>query len=109
MDQSYGLHINGEVVDAISGATLPGENPATGEVVTHVADAGPEDVNRAVNAASEAFRIGIWSRRRGRDRAHVLQRAATLLADAADDFAHTETVQIGRPLREMRAQIRRAP
>ena len=39
MDQSYGLHINGEVVDAISGATLPVENPATGEVVTHGADA----------------------------------------------------------------------
>ena len=109
MDQSYGLHINGAVVDAISGATLPVENPATGETVTHVADAAPEDVDRAVNAASEAFRAGHWSRRRGRDRAHVLQRAAALLADAADDFAHAETVQIGRPLREMRAQIRRAP
>ena len=109
MDKCYGLHINGAVVDAVSGATLPVENPATGETVTHVADGGPADVDRAVRAASEAFRAGHWSRRRGRDRAQVLQRAAALLADAVDDYAHAETIQIGRPLREMRAQVGRAP
>lgn len=109
MHRTYGLHIDGEVVDALTGATLAVENPATGETVTVVADAGPEDVDRAVQAAALAFADGRWSRRRGRERAQVLQRAATLLSDSIDDFARNETVQIGRPLREMRAQLRRAP
>ena len=109
MDQTYGLHIDGAVVAAHSGQTMPVENPATGEMVTVVADAGAEDVDRAVRAADAAFRDGRWSRRRGRDRAQVLQRAAILLADAIDDYALMETTQTGRPLREMRAQVGRAP
>src|SRR5688572_6205508 len=109
MIEIYGLHIDGKSVNALSGATLPVENPATGETATFVAAAGPEDVDRAVRVADAAFADGRWSRQRGRDRAAVLQRAASLLADAADDFAHAETVQTGRPLREMRAQLRRAP
>lgn len=39
----------------------------------------------------------------------MLQRAAALLADAAADFALMETIQTGRPLREMTAQVGRAP
>lgn len=109
MQETYGLHIGGEVVDALSGATLPVENPANRGIVTYVADAGPEDVDLAVRAASEAFRDGRWSRQRGRERARVLQQAAELLSSSVDDFALAETMQVGRPLREMRAQVRRAP
>lgn len=109
MRRSYGLHINGEATDAISGARLPVENPANGEVVTVVAEAGAEDVDAAVRAAAAAFADGRWSRMRGRDRARVLQRAAAELADRVEDFARNETLQIGRPLREMQAQLRRAP
>lgn len=109
MEKKYGLHIGGKVVDALSGATLPVENPANGELVAHVADAGPEDVDLAVRAASEAFADGRWSRQRGRERARVLQQAAALLSSSIDDFARLETLQVGRPLREMRAQLRRAP
>ena len=48
MQSNYQLHIDGKDVDARSGETLAVENPATGEVVTHVAVAGPEDVDAAV-------------------------------------------------------------
>lgn len=80
MHKNYGLHIGGEEVDALSGATMPVENPANGEIVTSVADAGPEDVDRAVRAASQAFQDGRWSRQRGRERARVLQQDAALLS-----------------------------
>ena len=109
MRSSYGLHIDGAQRPAASGATLDVENPATGDTVTTVADAGPDDVDAAVEAAQAAFADGRWARQKGRERARVLQRAAAGLADAIEDFARNETMQIGRPLREMRAQLGRAP
>ena len=109
MQSSYQLHIDGKDVDARSGETLAVENPATGEVVTHVAVAGTEDVDAAVRAGAAAFEDGRWSKQRGRDRARVLQRAASILSDRTDGFARNETMQIGRPLREMRSQLGRAP
>ena len=46
---------------------------------------------------------------RPRDRARILNRAAGLLAERIDEYARLETLQIGRPLREMRAQLARLP
>jgi len=109
MRSNYGLHIDGKQVPARDGSTLPVLNPATGDVVTTVAAAAVEDVDAAVRAASAAFADGRWSQLRGRDRARVLQRAAAALSDQLQDFARNETMQIGRPLREMRAQVQRAP
>lgn len=109
MRPAYGLHIDGKEQDALSGATLQVENPANGDIVTTVADAGPEDVDRAVQAGAATFADGRWSKQRGRDRARVLQRAAAGLAARIEEFARNETMQIGRPLREMRAQLQRAP
>lgn len=85
------------------------ENPANGEVLAEVADGGPEDVERAVRAAAEAFRDGRWSRWDPRERARALNRLAQLLAEAVEDLARIETLQTGRPIREMRAQLARIP
>jgi phenylacetaldehyde dehydrogenase len=109
MQRTYGLHINGQQRDASEGGTVPVENPATGEIVTSVADGTAADVDLAVRTGHEAFVDGRWSRMTGRDRARILQRAAALLDARTDEFATNETMQIGRPLREMRAQLRRAP
>ena len=109
MRSAYGLHIDGKETESLSGATLDVENPANREIVTSVADAGPEDVDRAVRAGAAAFADGRWARQKGRERARVLQRAALGLADEIEEFARNETMQIGRPLREMRAQLQRAP
>lgn len=43
-----------------SGKTFPTLDPRTGEVITHVAEAETEDVNRAVSAARKAFDEGPW-------------------------------------------------
>jgi phenylacetaldehyde dehydrogenase len=103
------LHIDGKQLPAADGATFPLHNPATGEHMGEVANAGAVDVDAAVAAARTAFEDRRWSGMRPRDRARILNRAAGLLAERIDEFARLETLQIGRPLREMRAQLRRLP
>ena len=53
--------IDGKLVDAASGATYGNVNPATEEVAGDVADGGPEDMNRAIDAARRAFDETDWS------------------------------------------------
>jgi phenylacetaldehyde dehydrogenase len=103
------LHIDGKDVPAADGRTFAVHNPATGEHLLEVAHAGPSDVDDAVAAARAAFEDGRWRAMRPRDRARILNRAAELLAERVDDWARWETLQIGRTLREMRAQLARLP
>ena len=63
------LFIDGQWSDALSGATFKTINPATEETITEVAEAGVEDVDRAVQAARRAFTSGPWAKKIGR--AHV--------------------------------------
>lgn len=55
------LYINGELVAAASGKTYPNLNPATEEVAGEAADAGLEDLDRAIAAARGAFDETDWS------------------------------------------------
>jgi phenylacetaldehyde dehydrogenase len=109
MTEQLLLHINGKELPAVGGRTFPVHNPATGEPLFDVAHAGPSDVDAAVAAARAAFDDGRWRSARPRERARVLNRAAGLLAERVDDWARLETLQIGRTLREMRAQLARLP
>jgi acyl-CoA reductase-like NAD-dependent aldehyde dehydrogenase len=103
------LHIDGKDVQAADHATFEVRNPATGEHLYDVAHATAADVDAAVLAATTAFEDRRWCGIRPRDRARVLNRAAALLAERIAEYARLETVQIGRPIREMRAQLARLP
>ncbi len=96
------LLINGEWVEAADGATFPTYNPATGEVLAEVALAGPEDVDRAVQAAREAFERGPWSQMTGAERGELLWRLADLIEARIDELAELETLDNGKPLRVSR-------
>lgn len=104
-----GLLIGGEEVPAVSGAELPVHNPATGAEVARVAAAGPEDVDRAVVAATDAFRSGCWSELPIAERARALGRFADRIEDRIEDLYRLETLYNGRPITETRAQISRLP
>lgn len=54
------LYINGEFVASASSKTFDTPNPATGETLATLYEAGPEDVDKAVKAAREAFDHGEW-------------------------------------------------
>jgi acyl-CoA reductase-like NAD-dependent aldehyde dehydrogenase len=103
------LHIDGEDVPAGDSGEFEVRNPATGELLYTVANGTSDDVDRAVQAGRVAFDDGRWHAMPARDRARILNRAAGLLAERIDEYARLETLQIGRTLREMRAQLKRLP
>jgi len=96
------LIINGEAVDAASGAAFETRNPATEEVITTVAEAGVDDVDRAVRAARAAFDDGPWPKMRSAERAKLLHRLGDLILANADELARLETLDNGKPIFESR-------
>jgi len=90
--------INGRYTDAISGATRPTANPATGKTLAEVANCGTEDADLAVKGARAAFESGAWSRMAPMDRKMVLVRWAELIDKHADELALLETLDVGKPI-----------
>ncbi len=96
------LIINGEAVDAASGRTFETRNPATEERITDVAEAGVEDVDRAVRAARAAFDSGPWRAMKPGERAKLLWKLGDLVLANADELARLETLDNGKPIFESR-------
>jgi acyl-CoA reductase-like NAD-dependent aldehyde dehydrogenase len=92
------LFINGEWRPSSDGATSAVVNPATGEQAATVAAATTADVNAAVAAAKAAFHDGRWSGLSGRERSRVLNRAAVLIRERAEELALTESTDVGKPI-----------
>ena len=95
------LIINGEAVDSVSGRTYTTHNPATEEAICTVAEAGPEDVDRAVAAARAALE-GPWGRMKPADRQKALWKLGDLILQNADEIARLETLDNGKPIFESR-------
>ncbi|UFU07511.1 NAD-dependent succinate-semialdehyde dehydrogenase [Ruania halotolerans] len=96
-----GLFIGGSWRDA--GRTMPVENPATGEVLTHVGDASPDEAMAALDAAAAAQ--AEWARTPARARSEILYRAFDLLHAEVDRLALIMTLEMGKPLAESKGEI----
>jgi acyl-CoA reductase-like NAD-dependent aldehyde dehydrogenase len=94
------LIINGEAVDAASGRTYTTWNPATESPICEVAEAGAEDVERAVRAARAAFESGPWPKMRPAERQRILFRLGDLILAHADELGRLETLDNGKPIFE---------
>jgi len=97
------LFIDGAWVPAASGKTFEARNPATGEVLGTVADAGQEDARAAVDAAARAFPA--WRAKTPYERAEVLTKAYQLMLERREDLARTMTREQGKPLRMARTEV----
>ncbi|OII70222.1 aldehyde dehydrogenase family protein [Streptomyces sp. CC77] len=97
---SYGLFVDGEFTDAADGKVFKTVSPSSEEVLAEVAQAGAEDVDRAVKAARKAF--GTWSALPGRERAKYLFRIARIIQERSRELAVLETLDNGKPIRETR-------
>ena len=95
MDFQTQLYINGEFVDAKTGAKFPTVNPVTEEVITYVQEAGAEDVDAAVAAARAA--LPAWKRVDAADKRDMLLKLADLLEEAAPELAKLESLDNGKP------------
>jgi acyl-CoA reductase-like NAD-dependent aldehyde dehydrogenase len=99
-----GLYVAGEWTQASDGATFDSFEPATGRPWATVAEAGPQDVDRAVRAARDAL-DGAWGRTRAPDRARVLWRIAERLDANRAALARIESRDNGKAIREARAEL----
>ncbi|MCX3285379.1 aldehyde dehydrogenase family protein [Streptomyces sp. NEAU-H22] len=97
---SYGLFIDGEFVEAADGKVFKTVSPSTEEVLSEVAQAGSEDVDRAVKAARRAFEK--WSALPGAERAKYLFRIARIIQERSRELAVLETLDNGKPIKETR-------
>ncbi|UWQ52098.1 aldehyde dehydrogenase (plasmid) [Leisingera caerulea] len=88
--------IDGAFTDAASGKTFASVNPATGEVLTQVAECDAADVNRAVAAGRRAFEDGRWSRMAPGDRKAVLLRLADLIRENLEEMALLDSLDMGK-------------
>src|SRR5215470_544396 len=79
-------------------------NPATGEVLTQIAEAAASDVDRAVEAARIAFdaKGAAWRKISASGRGRLMWKLADLVEQHIDELAELETLDNGKPIFESR-------
>jgi len=92
------MFIGGEWVEATEGKTFQTVDPGDGSVLATVAEGKAADVERAVDAAAEAFRKAEWTAMPAKDRAAVLHRLADLVDENLAVLAQLEALDVGKPL-----------
>ncbi len=97
--------IGGRRVATADGKTFDTYNPATGEVIARVAEAGAEDVDRAVGAARKAFDGGKWPAFSASKRGRILLKAAALIRARLDEIAELETRNGGKTITDSRGEV----
>merc|ERR1719348_1058525 len=92
------IFINNEFVDSVSGKTFPTINPATGEEICQVQEGDKADVDLAVKAAREAFKLGsTWRTMDASQRGNLLNKLADLIEGERNYLASLESLDNGKP------------
>jgi aldehyde dehydrogenase (NAD+) len=92
--------INGRWTDSASGRTTRLVEPAHNQPIADVAAGDSSEVDQAVAAARTAFDEGRWPRLSASQRGRYLLRLAALIERHADELAHLESLNNGKPIRE---------
>ncbi|MCA0933557.1 aldehyde dehydrogenase family protein [Lutimonas saemankumensis] len=98
--EKYDLFINGKFVAPEKGKYFKTINPASHELLSSVAEATAEDVDKAVTSAGKAFKK--WSALSGKERGKYIFRIARLIQERSREFAVIESLDGGKPIRESR-------
>ncbi len=99
------LVLGGERVPAADGRAFEVIEPGTGQPFAGVAEAGREDVERAVRVAHRAFEEGAWPRMSATARGRILLQAAALLRQRLEELATLEARNAGKPVRDARDEV----
>jgi 1-pyrroline dehydrogenase len=94
--KTYQQFIGGGFVDAADGRTAEVINPANDQVIANVPASSQEDVDRAVNAAEQAFET--WKQTTPQDRSLLLLKIADALESKADELGRIESANAGKPV-----------
>src|SRR5580658_8527388 len=104
--QSYAdlqLLIAGEWTPLGSRESEPVMNPATGECIGILPHASKADLDRALDAAQEAWPA--WRNTSPQDRGKILKRAADLMRERAEHIARIATIEEGKTIHEARLEL----
>jgi len=104
--KTFQNYIDGEWVDAASGETFESTSPADGETIGVFPKSGPEDVDRAVDAAKRAYEE--WRLVPAPKRGEVLFRFAQLLTESKDDLTDLMTHEMGKVRAEAAGDVQEA-
>ncbi len=96
--------VGGEWVSGSGGNTFPSINPTTGETLLTVHEGTKEDIDRAVEAAWDAYE-NRWADTTAATRQEILQEMADRLEARAEEFAQIEVLDNGKPITEAREDI----
>jgi betaine-aldehyde dehydrogenase len=102
MARSLSNFVNGEHVPAADGRTLDVVNPATGEVYLNSPLSGPEDLDRAYQAAATAFET--WRDTTPAERQRALLKFADAVEARAEEIIAVECENTGKPLALTRSE-----
>ncbi len=102
-DLSTDLYVGGKAIPATDGGRFDVLDPATGRVLTTVADGTVEDAMAAVDAAAAA--AADWAATAPRERSEILRRAFELMTSRADELAHLISLENGKALADARGEV----
>jgi aldehyde dehydrogenase (NAD+) len=94
--------IDGRWVAPATGNVLPLEDPSRGAQIGAIARGGAADIDAAVAAAERAL-AGPWGRLTATERGRLLSKLGELIRARADDLALIEAIDVGKPLKQARA------
>ena len=100
---TYDLYIGGEWTPGSDGERFPTTDPATEESIAQVASATAEDVDRAVEAAREAFPA--WRDTAPEERGRIVHRIGRLVQEHREELAAIESLDQGKPISQARSDM----
>jgi acyl-CoA reductase-like NAD-dependent aldehyde dehydrogenase len=106
-EREYGLFINGALVEPASGDVRELTEPATGEALARAAMAGPQDIDRAVEAA-QAGLVGPWGRTPPNERSRLLHALADAIQANRRELAELESRNVGKAISSVKAEVAQA-
>jgi aldehyde dehydrogenase (NAD+) len=106
--QSASANVKGCLIDnqwVPTSDRVPVFDPANGEAFTDIPAGGPDEINAAVEAARRAFDGGAWSKLTATDRGRLLTKLGEKISENAEELAHLESRDTGKPMRQARADM----
>lgn len=94
--------VGGKWLPPADGGTIQLLDPSTGKPLARIARGTAEDIDAAVAAAQDARR-GPWGKLTAAERGRLMLTLSRLILDRVDDLARIEALDVGKPLKQARA------
>lgn len=98
-------YINGRWEGNSNEKTIEVFNPATNEVIAQIGSGNHQDVEKAIQAAKNAFEFGAWRKKSAHKRSRILNDIANEIESYSDELAEIETLNNGKLYKEAESDV----